>query len=87
MSRVLVVFENVPERTDFYALDATPTELEKLKLCHGNFINLDCGEESEDELNWLSTRLVEPDVRKIDDKLGPIALGDFDLLVLTGCMM
>ena len=47
MTRVLIIYENIPESTDLFIVDANESELADLKLCHGNYTNAVDNEEIE----------------------------------------
>ncbi len=98
-AKVLIVYELVPDSTEFYVGDADEGALAKLKLCHGKFVNqTNLSEKEEAALTWLDTELknktesnfgdVAPDQqfhKFISDR--PIDLEGLDLLIHTGFIL
>jgi len=84
--KVLVVYENVPESTDFYSMEVNDGELKKLRLCHGYYINGEMPPASEKACNWLSTFLEGKENIKLAGGV-PVNIQDHDLLIHTGFLM
>lgn len=61
MTRVLIIYENIPESTDLFIVDANESELADLKLCHGNYTNAVDNEEIEKALSRVDARLGSKD--------------------------
>ncbi|MBJ8812626.1 hypothetical protein I5378_21785, partial [Citrobacter koseri] len=57
--KVLIIFENVPETTDLFIVDADENELNDLRLSHGNYINSVDNEEIENAISRVNLRLGE----------------------------
>lgn len=55
--KVLIIFENVPETTDLFIVDADENELNDLRLSHGNYINSVDNEEIENAISRVNLRL------------------------------
>ena len=49
MNKVIVIYEQIPDNTLIYMLHVNDEDLEKIKSCHGLFINIDNWE----HLEWL----------------------------------
>ena len=59
--KFLIVFEQVPETTDLFFVEATPEEEAKLNLCHKHYMNNGEDDEVEEALEWLNNRLAVED--------------------------
>lgn len=59
--KVLIVYESIPESTDLYIVDASESEVEFLKLCHGNYQNVADDEKIVDALDKLFILLGSPE--------------------------
>lgn len=70
--RVLIVYENIPESTDMFIVDAHGQELEDLRMAHGNYVNAIDNEETEKAMARISLRLgsKESDNAKIREWCG-----------------
>lgn len=55
--RVLIVYENIPESTDMFIVDAHGQELEDLRMAHGNYINAIDNDDIEKAMARISLRL------------------------------
>ena len=55
--KVLVVYENIPESTDFYLLEVSESDWVWMRKCHGRFMNVEGSENIQSELNKLYRRL------------------------------
>lgn len=90
--KVLLVYELVPERTDFYVFtDPTDEQTSALRGSHGTFINSEMTtDEQADAADFLSELLAElpTNVTKIDDtkSFKPIE-GPFDRVFHAGFIM
>jgi len=82
--RVCIVWEDVPDHTYTYALEFEGKDLEKVKKCHGMFINSG-GENG--EIEWLQALLEgKRALRKDLDEDEP-AKGPFDFVVVCGFLL
>lgn len=61
MTKVLIIYEIIPETTEFFLVDADDTEVSELKICHGHYINVVDNENIEKALCRLSLRISKPD--------------------------
>ena len=77
--------EEVPENIKLYVEDVTSEEWERIKLTHGNFVNLDMTEEESDACIWLSTWLEKK--TNIPSDQGAVPLTGIEFLVITGFML
>ena len=85
MKKVFVVYEYIPENTAFFSLSVSESELEKLRLCHGYYINNDMPTASEEACDWLSSFLEDKEPISLTD--GPFNIVGHDLLIHTGFLM
>lgn len=58
--KVLIVFENVPETTDLFIVEANEEDLKDLRLSHGNYINSVDNEDIENAISRVNLRLGSP---------------------------
>lgn len=58
--KVLIVFENIPETTDLFIVDANDEELNDLRLSHGNYINSVDNDDIENAISRVNLRLGSP---------------------------
>lgn len=83
--KVLIVWELIPEETQAFVVDVTDADdLEKLKRCHGYYVN---GTDMDEELsNWISEWMLTVKDEKIDliPDNGPVSIGDCELMIHTG---
>jgi hypothetical protein len=85
MRKVLIIWEEIPETTRFFALPASDEEYEKLVKCHGKFINSD---EMTPELEWLNEMILEAEDYEIKTKPNdPIQLHDATTVIWTGFIL
>ena len=59
--KVLLVYENVPESTDFYLVDADDADIADLTLAHGNYLNGCDAKDIEEACNRLMIRISDPE--------------------------
>jgi hypothetical protein len=83
--KVLIVYEEVPEDTKFYAVEVTPDEWEWMRKTHRNYINgpmVDSAAQSAcDQLSlWLEDR----EALKAAE---PIDVRGFDYVLSTGFLL
>jgi hypothetical protein len=52
--KVLIVFENVPETTDLFIVEANEEDLKDLRLSHGNYINSVDNEDIENAISRVN---------------------------------
>lgn len=55
--KVLIIYENIPESTDIFVVDADDSEISDLNLCHRNYINVSEGDGVEMAMDRVSLRL------------------------------
>ncbi|MDR8480293.1 hypothetical protein ACUNE0_23290 [Serratia sp. IR-2025] len=61
MTKVLIIYESIPESTNLFIVAANESELADLKLCHGNYTNAVDNEEIEKALSRVDARLGSKD--------------------------
>ena len=81
MTKVLIVYENIPESTDLYLLDVEDEDLKWMKKCHRHFINFEMTKDQQKACDRLSDYL--DDKTKLDDKAA-VDIGAYQLLIVTG---
>lgn len=82
MSRVMIVFENVPEDTDIYVIDGVSQEdLQRMLRCHYRFTNVVGCEDVQEDLDWLAEFLLD------HSPVREPASGHFDAVIVTGFLM
>lgn len=84
MSRVLIIWEEIPEDTKFYKLDLEGKDLKKVLKAHGQIINT--VDREGDEVNFLSDMLEKATPCK-DDKAFDVAKDKIDYVVHAGFML
>lgn len=57
--KVLIVYENIPESTDMFIVEANERDLFDLKLSHGNYANACDNDDIEQAMARLSIRLAD----------------------------
>ena len=86
--KILILWELVPEDTEAYIVNVTDTDtLEKLKRCHGQYIN---GNDMDEGLSdWLSKWMQTIKSEKITLSPGsdPVSIADCELMILTGFIL
>lgn len=65
--KVLIVYENIPESTDTFVVEANEAEVADLKLAHGNYVNVSEGENIEAAMHRISLRLGSEEYADADD--------------------
>lgn len=85
-----IVYEDVPERTRIFRLDATQEQAELLAQCHGKFINVNLPEDLVDPLLALvktleSSAVFDTDAEKKETQK-PIRVSD-GIIIITGFIM
>lgn len=65
--KVLIVYENIPESTDTFIVEANEAEVADLKLAHGNYVNVSEGEDIEAAMHRISLRLGSEQYATADD--------------------
>lgn len=64
--KVLIVYENIPESTDMFVVEANDNELCDLRLAHGNYSNAVDNDDVEQALSRVLIRI--SDTRDVDDE-------------------
>jgi hypothetical protein len=87
MTKVLLVYEMVPEETLIYLLDVEDADLKWMKKCHRHFLNSKMSAVSEKACAKLSVYL--EDKPKLDHKndKDPIDIKGYDLLIVSGFIL
>ena len=80
--KILLIWEEVPESTSLYLIDASPKESWMIKKCHGQFSNTVGADEK--ALKQLSVFLVG---RTPIDKEAPFVVDGPVTIVLSGFML
>ncbi len=83
MTKILLVWEEVPETIKTFSFDADKTMMKWLPLCHRNFINAECNEKEQAALMKLNDFLQT--IKPIDDA-SPFRSGDC-LVILSGFLL
>lgn len=65
--KVLIVYENIPESTDTFIVEADEAEVRDLKLAHGNYVNVSEGEDVEAAMHRISLRLGSEEYATAED--------------------
>lgn len=65
--KVLIVYENIPESTDTFIVEANEAEVADLKLAHGNYVNVSEGEDIEAAMHRISLRLGSEEYTTAED--------------------
>jgi hypothetical protein len=64
MTRVLIIYESVPDDLELYSLFVTDEELTMLRACHGKYVNSD-DLPDDHPINQLSVWLAEKEDNRI----------------------
>jgi hypothetical protein len=84
MTKVLLVYELIPEETHVYLLDVDDADLKWMKKCHRHFINYEMPAASEKACAKLSVYLEDkPKLDHKNDKI-PVDIKGYDLLIVSG---
>jgi len=82
MSKVLVIYEEVPENILIYLVELEGEELQKMLNCHNKYVNSDDFPESDWLSNYLSDKISVYNQREdVNKSIGEIKA---DHIVLTG---
>ena len=85
--KALIVYEEVPESTKFYAVKVTHEEWAWMKLTHGNYLNAKIdGSEAEAACNKLCTWLENQPQLKPTEPV-KVGNGEFDYVLHTGFIL
>lgn len=84
--RVLIVYENVPESTDFFLVEPTPKEWEWMQKTHGWYVNSDIPKENDKACQKLSNYLQNCEKLTVAAPFDVAAL-KIDFVIQTGFVM
>lgn len=86
--KVLIIYENIPESTDIYALEVSLKEWAWMQKCHGCYVNYDMTDGQAKACNKLSKYLESKQDCMVfggeAPKGGPLPIAGFDFVIHTG---